>query len=228
MLAARMPDTQGMDAAAIGDVFCASLRRSARQTTPYRHWLLDGALPEATCLAIEALPHAPPAIADTHGRRETHNSTRSFFGADAQSRHEVCRAMAEAFQSAAVTNTIETLCGIDLRGLFLRIEYCLDTDGFWLEPHTDIGAKRFTMLIYLSDAPGSEAWGTDICAPDGSLIATTPYRRNGGLIFIPASDTWHGFARRPITGVRRSLIVNYVAPEWRARHELAFAQTAVK
>ena len=37
-----------------------------------------------------------------------------------------------------------------LRDSHLRIEYCLDTDGFWLEPHTDIGAKLFTMLVYLS------------------------------------------------------------------------------
>jgi len=54
------------------------------------------------------------------------------------------------------------------------------------------------------------------------LVATAPYRRNAGLIFIPGSDTWHGFHRRPIVGVRRSLIVNYVKPEWRSRHELAF------
>ena len=52
--------------------------------------------------------------------------------------------------------------GCTLGGSFLRIEYCLDTDGFWLEPHTDIGAKLFTMLVYLSDHPEAEDWGTDI------------------------------------------------------------------
>jgi hypothetical protein len=43
--------------------------------------------------------------------------------------------------------------------------------------------------------------------------------------FLPEfsrADTWHGFRPRDIRGVRRSLIVNYVVPEWRARHELAF------
>ncbi len=77
------------------------------------------------------------------------------------------------------------------------------------------------MLIYLSEDPGSEAWGTDILDRDLKIVATTPYRRNAGLIFIPR-DTWHGFHKRPIQGVRRSLIVNYVKPEWRSRHELAF------
>ena len=43
---------------------------------------------------------------------------------------------------------------------------------------------------------------------------------------MPASDTWHGFHKRPIAGVRRSLIVNYVKPEWRSRHELAYPDHA--
>jgi hypothetical protein len=216
-----------LDRVSVADTFNACLDRSKRETLPYRHWVLQGVLPEAECAAIDALPYAPPAIEDTKGRRETNNSTRLFFGVNERARHGVCDRLATALQSRDVTRHIEAECGIDLAGLFLRIEYCLDTDGFWLEPHTDIGAKRFTMLIYLSDEPGSEAWGTDICAPDGGLIATMPYVRNCGLIFIPGYDTWHGFHRRPIRGVRRSLIVNYVGAEWRARHELAFPEQAI-
>jgi hypothetical protein len=60
-----------------------------------------------------------------------------------------------------------------------------------------------------------------------NLVATAPYRRNRGLIFIPAADTWHGFHRRPIDGVRRSLIVNYVRSEWRSRLELAYPQSPI-
>ena len=36
-----------------------------------------------------------------------------------------------------------------------------------------------------------------------------------------------GKAERPIAGVRKSIIVNYVGPEWRSRHELAFPDEAV-
>jgi hypothetical protein len=50
---------------------------------------------------------------------------------------------------------------------------------------------------------------------------------NTALVFVPGADTWHGFAPRPIRGARRSLIVNYVKPEWRSRHELAYPETAV-
>ena len=216
-----------LDASEIAEHFCVSLDRSAFASTPYRHWLLKNTLPREACVAIDALPIVPPPVGDTLGRRETHNSSRQFFGMTERARHAVCDQLTTALQSPFAVRHIEKRCGIQLSGLFLRVEYCLDTEGFWLEPHTDIGAKRFTMLIYLSDEPGSAAWGTDICAPDGSLIATTPYERNGALIFIPASDTWHGFHRRPIQGVRRSLIVNYVGAEWRARHELAFPDRPV-
>jgi hypothetical protein len=58
-------------------------------------------------------------------------------------------------------------------------------------------------------------------------VLATPWQRKFSLIFIPAADTWHGFHRRPINGVRRSLIVNYVKPEWRPRNELAFPDRAV-
>ena len=190
---------------------------------PFRHWLLSGILPDAVCDGVDALPAHPANIDDTLGKRETHNSSRLFFGLDNRRRHPVCDALAAGFQSAATVERLERLCEIELRDKsHLRIEYCLDTDGFWLEPHTDIGAKLFTMLVYLSTEPGSEAWGTDVLDANLNLVAVAPYKRNGGLIFVPGSDTWHGFHKRPINGVRRSLIINYVKPEWRSRHELAY------
>jgi hypothetical protein len=70
-------------------------------------------------------------------------------------------------------------------------------------------------------------WGTDLLDGPDRLELTTPYQRNFGFIFIPSADTWHGFDRRPISGVRRSLIVNYVRPEWRSRNEFAFPTRAV-
>ena len=54
--------------------------------------------------------------------------------------------------------------GGPLDDTFVRIEYAQDTDGFWLKPHTDIGVKMFTMLIYMSDDPRHADLGTDIYA----------------------------------------------------------------
>lgn len=211
-----------IDAAAISRHFMRALDHAAAADLPFRHWLLEDTLPAETCTAIDALPFEPPTIDDTRGKRETHNSTRSFLSADRRGRFAVCRELAMALQSPETVRRVGRHCGIELEGSFLRIEYCLDVEGFWLEPHTDIGAKLFTMLIYLSEEPGAEAWGTDLLDASLNIAATAPYRRNAGLIFIPGADTWHGFHRREIAGVRRSLIVNYVKPEWRSRHELAF------
>ena len=47
------------------------------------------------------------------------------------------------------------------------------------------------------------------------------------MIFVPSNNTWHGFEKRPIHGVRRSIIVNYVTDAWRAREQLAFPHSPV-
>jgi hypothetical protein len=215
------------DSDAVAATFLDSLDRCDSNPFPFRHWLLDRMLPARTCAAIDALRFTPPPIEDTLGKRETHNTTRLFFGTANRVDYPVCDAVATALQSDAVVRHIQQICDVTLAGSHLRIEYCLDTDGFWLEPHTDIGAKLFTMLVYLSDDRGSEAWGTDLLDGPDTYVATTPYQRNCGFIFIPSADSWHGFHRRPIVGVRRSLIVNYVKPEWRSRHELAFPERPV-
>lgn len=207
--------------------FASSLGKARHGSEPFGHWVLSTPFGPEVARELAALPFAPPSIADTNGRRETHNSTRIFFDEGRQAAHLVCRAVAEAFQSGRTVGLIERTTGASLSGMSLRIEYCLDTEGFWLEPHTDIGAKRFTMLIYLSEEADSANWGTDLYNPDGAHYARVPADFDTGLIFIPAANTWHGFAPRPISGVRRSIIINYVGPEWRARHELAFPDKAV-
>jgi hypothetical protein len=170
-----------------------------------------------------------PADLDlTTGRRETNNKTRMFFDPTAQAQFPGMRALAQAMQSPDVVATWEGLCAIDLSGTFLRIEYCRDGDGFWLEPHTDIGAKRITVLAYLSIGDGADGWGTDVFDGDKKLVESVPGDFNCGLVFVPGSDTWHGFAKRPIRGLRRSLMLNYVGPDWRARHELCFPESPVK
>jgi hypothetical protein len=194
---------------------------------PFPHWLLHDVLPAWLPRTVHALPFSPSGIGDTSGKRETRNSRRIFFSESNRERFVACDVLADAFQDDATVGLLEDLCGIPLEGGFLRIEYCLDTDGFWLEPHTDIGAKLLTFLIYLSDDPAAKDWGTDIMDAEGHVLSRARGTANHGLIFVPGANTWHGFARRRIIGVRRSLIVNYVKPEWRSRHELAFPDEAV-
>lgn len=208
--------------------FRRSLETSRQQEWPYRHWLLTDVLPAPVADAVAGLPLDPPPVGDTAGRRETHNATRIFLNPDLQVRYPVAAELAAAFQHRETVALLQSRCGVRLAGSYLRIEYCLDRQGFWLEPHTDIGAKRFTMLVYLSRDPGAEGWGTDVYAdPKAPPVARADAAFNRGLIFVPGTDTWHGFEPRPIDGIRRTLIVNYVIPDWRSRHELAFPDALV-
>ena len=214
-------------ASAIKTHLLRRLAASDARTSPHAHWLLNDALPRDTAAAIRDLPLAVPEIADTEGKRETHNALRAFFSTENQSRFAVCRDVAETLQAPDTIAALECLTGVQLAGSYLRIEHCQDTDGFWLEPHTDIGAKLFTLLIYLSEGPGCETWGTDIYDAERNHLGATPYGFNKGLIFVPGENTWHGFERRPIGAVRKSIIVNYVKDEWRARQELAYPDRPV-
>ena len=135
--------------------------------------------------------------------------------------------IARAFQDRSVVETIESCFGASLAQTFLRIEYAMDTEGFWLEPHTDIGPKRFTMLTYLSREPGVHR-GTDLYYDSDRHCRSVPYASNTALVFVPSSDTWHGVEKRPIQGVRRSVIVNYVTSEWRSTEQLSFPLAPVR
>lgn len=203
--------------------FLDCLARADRRKWPYSFWLLADCLPENVSRGIAELPYAPPTGPSFDGRREANNQTRVYFSPDVQAAHPVCRELATAFNDPRVIQALERVTGANLEQGQLRIEYCQDTDGFWLEPHTDITVKLFTMLVYLSEDPNLADAGTDVmdATPEHKVVATAPYKFNNGLIFIPGSNTWHGFSPRPIRGVRKSIIINYVGPAWRAKHELA-------
>ena len=85
----------------------------------------------------------------------------------------------------------------------------------------------FTMLIYMSDDPRHADLGTDIYADEKTHVGRSPFAPNSAMIFVPSNSTWHGFEKRPIQGVRRSIIVNYVTNDWRAREQLAYPETPV-
>ncbi len=216
-----------MTRADIGETFRRSLAAARRESQPYRHWLLTDALPADVGRAVAALPIAPPPVSDSYGKREMYNDIRVFMSAKDRVNFPICGELAEAFQEPATVRALEQACDIKLKDSLLRIEYCQDLDGFWLEPHVDISVKLFSMLIYLCDEPADEKWGTDIYGADHKLIRYADCRFNNGFIFIPGHDTWHGFHKRKITGIRKSIIVNYVTQEWRARQELAFPDRPV-
>jgi hypothetical protein len=207
--------------------FSQSVDNGQRSDQPYVHWVLRACLPADTIDDILALPFPAPSLEGVSGKRELHNNTRKYFDAENREAFPVCEAVAEAFQDERVTDLIAKTFGTKLDETYLRIEFAQDTDGFWLEPHTDLGVKSFTMLLYLSKDDSHEDLGTDIYDADKNHVGRSPFVSNAAMIFVPSSNTYHGFERRPIQGVRKSLIINYVTNEWRAREQLAFPEAPI-
>ena len=218
--------TSTASSADIVAAFCSSI--AARQTfdEPYRWWLVDNALPREVVRELAGLSFAPPALDGISGKRELHNDKRSYFDAAGMARFPVMRAVAEALQSPTVVRAVHEAFGAPLDDTYLRLEYALDVDGFWLEPHTDLGVKKFTCLLYLTE--GHEELGTDIYRSHDEYFGRSPFRPGTAMIFVPSDSTWHGFEKRPINGVRKSVILNYVTREWRAREQLSFPDATVR
>jgi hypothetical protein len=212
----------------VADAFSASIAARRTFDEPYRHYLLESVFPADVTEELANLPFATPRLDGVSGKRELHNDQRSYFDAAAMTRFAVMRAVADALQSPKIVRLIHDAFAAPVDDTFLRLEYAQDIDGFWLEPHTDLGVKKFTCLIYLSDGPGHGELGTDIYRSKERHHGRSPFKPGGAMVFVPGDNTWHGFEKRPIEGVRRSAIFNYVTHEWRAREQLSFPQASVR
>lgn len=196
---------------------------------PFPHWMLENVLEPDACKALLAWDPGESAVAgDVGGRRETRNKSRVFVDPAVRQQDERLNRMAHLLDNDAMRQAFERICNVQLDTAALRLELCLDSDGFWLEPHTDIGAKKLTLLISLSTGEGADELGTDLMTPDGKSVARASGAFNSAVLFIPSDKTWHGFVKRPIKGTRRTLIVNFVDQNWRAVHELAFGPRSVQ
>jgi hypothetical protein len=205
-----------------------SLQAAECFETPYRHWFLRGLLPTTVVEALREIDVSPPRLDGVSGKRELHNDQRSYFDRANLKKHKTMADIADAFQSQDIVNALADFFGADLDGTCLRIEYAVDTTGFWLQPHTDLGVKRLTILHYISNEPGQGDLGTDIFNADKSHAKRTPFRENFALAFVPGDATYHGFQERPIAGLRKSLIINYVTADWRDREQLCFPDAPVR
>lgn len=207
--------------------FTSSLDNAERHETPYRHWFLSKLFPGDVLEDLLTLDFPIGDLEGVSGKRELHNDTRHYFDQENIGKFPVIADISNTFQAPETVAAIEKFFETDLEDTFLRIEYAQDVDGFWLEPHTDLGVKRLTVLIFLSDGPGHDDLGTDIFSGDKEPLKRAPFKPNLALAFVPGDNTYHGFQKRKIEGVRKSLILNYVTKEWRDREQLAFPHQTV-
>lgn len=211
----------------VEETLLASFAAAERRETPYLNWRLKDVFPEETARELARLPFHAVELGGISGKRELHNDQRSYFSGDVLDRFPAARSVVEALQSTTVTRAIMDQTGAKLGGCCLRVEYAIDVSGFWLEPHTDLGVKTFTMLYYLGEE-GQEDLGTDLYANHETWAERAPFTWNTAFVFVPSDNTWHGFEPRRIATPRRSIIINYVTDEWRARDQLAFPDAPVE
>ena len=213
-------------AVAVADAFCASVGARRAFNDPYAWWMVDHAMPADVRRALNELPLPAPALDGLSGKRELHNDTRAYFAGETMARFPVMGAVARALQSPRVARAITEAFAAPIEGTYLRLEYAQDIDGFWLQPHTDLGVKKFTFLLYLSE--GQDDLGTDIYRSEREHFGRPPFTPNSAMVFVPGDATWHGFEKRRIAGVRKSVILNYVTDEWRAKDQLSFPDEPVR
>lgn len=197
-------------------------------TRPYPHCLMDNLLEAQDLAAFTAIDLPLIEMGGVSGERALHNQGRQFFGPTERAQYPVYDRLAHAFQHPHVLAALAQAFGLACENLFLRIEYAQDTDGFWHAPHTDIGAEKFSLLVYLSGAGDLADLGTDIYDADKQPVARAPFRPGAAMGFVPSPTSYHGFEPRKITGIRKSLIVNYVTADWRATEQLAFPDQPVR
>jgi len=215
------------DSPSTRDTLIAQIPRAREAFQPYRHWILDRIFPTGVTELLKALPFEAGASPTLFGTRGENNASRIYFTPTMRLRYPLIAEICAAFQDRRVTAAIARTTEADLEGTSLRIEYALDTQDFWMAPHTDIRAKRLSMLIYLANDLDHEHLGTDLYDCTHRKVVRVPFFDNSALVFVPSDRTWHGFEKRPFNGVRKSLIVNYIAQRWREKDQLAFPDTPV-
>jgi len=216
-----------ISATAIARQYQDALSAGERGAEPYPHFKFKNVLPGVVIDALMDLPISPLDLHGVSGRREIHNDQRHYFDARNMATYPFMRAMAEAFQMPQMVSFLQQKTGASLEGTFVRLEYCQDVEGFWLEPHTDIGVKRFTNTLCLGGGANEAELGTDIYWDKERYFGRAPFGRGTSFLFVPSNNTWHGFEPRKIDGVRKTVIMNYVTKEWRERGQLSFPDEPV-
>jgi hypothetical protein len=204
-------------------VSCSAFRRSlanaSRFDLPYRHWILESVFERELMNGFEALPFEPLELQGDGTRVSI--PPAAFLNEATCARYPVLSRIVDILSHEAAVEDLERLCGISLQGTFLRISYHVDMHGFWLRPHTDLAAKRLSLIVLMKHNPVDEPIGTEMYDSSGTLISRAPSRDNSGLMFIPSNNTFHGFTQRHLFGTRCTLVVNFVSDAWANRDELA-------
>lgn len=200
-----------------------SIINAKQLNKPYRHWSFDNFLDEDVLDQI--LDLKIPIGINTGIRNDRHDQAdRTYLTKDTIKKYPILKEVERIVINEDFKKTLEDKLDINLSNFpHLRAEFVQDVSPFYLIPHTDETAKAFTLLIYLSKDMDPDKMGTELYEnkDTSGVMSKAPFISNSGYIFIPdGQTTWHGLRKVEFEGVRKVFIVNYVAPEWRDRHQL--------
>jgi hypothetical protein len=201
------------------DETCYQILTANKFTYPFLHWTIINIIPTDLLLSLSLITCSTNQPYSCNGLREGTNR-RIPITVDAIATNETFANVANIFCDRLVVQSLRHTTGKSINESKLRISLCIDQQGFWLKPHTDISKKLLTIIIYINQTQKSEKLGTDLYDAMGNLIYRTSSEANNALLFIPSQDTYHGFEKSFITGERRTLIINYVNDEWKDVHDL--------
>ncbi len=184
------------------------------QDYPFTHWIFKDFLSDTFCKKIfdQITIHSTPTIYD--GTRAgdyllaAQNQTRFYLTPEIINHYPFLKEIITTMCCSDIAEKIASIFSTNLSNCFLRVEYIEDKNGFYLRPHRDIIEKILTIFVYLGDAPAN--YGTDFYDNQKQWVKTIPFKHNTGYIFVPGTDTWHGFEKKKIEGVRKALLINYV------------------
>ncbi len=131
-------------------------------------------------------------------------------------------ALIEEIRSPEVAAAFSEKFAVDLSGRPLMITVrgrCQQKDG---RIHTDVKSKIVTALLYLNEDWNAEGGRLRFLrGPDDLEDAIGEVPPNGGTLvaFRRSACSWHG--HQPYVGVRRYVMINWMANVWAATWELA-------
>ena len=157
-----------------------------------------------------------PYIIDYDGRRACTNEVRTF--ANREATPELAAYFSD-WDTDHARQFFTDVSGVDCSAGRLRVELCQDGPGFYLDRHIDIPEKLITLQVYLGG--GSDSWGTSLYDNDtGKLVHTNLFKHNTGWLTWAHGNVLHGVEKNMVDDTRRSVIINYVAGDWKDLDQL--------
>lgn len=184
-----------------------------KYNNPWDYYIIDNFLPENLLMSLKDIKiDSDNSLCD--GTR-TPVTGRYFFTPDKTDKTTLD--IVDFFRTN--TQQFQNQFGYDLSNSYMRIELAQDDNNFWQVPHIDTLEKRITIIVYIE---GEGDIGTDLySSPNEAYHTRLEWKINRCFVFKTDETKWHGFTKRPFTGKRKVLLINYVDKDnWKSKDQV--------